>query len=252
MRSRSKLTTKESFRTKTHHCEWLIKSFPKPHPFRQTAERFPGCTSVDDYLEIKLHKVDSHSEMAKACLSLLCTPSSWDTYDKRGDALTPPLTRLWDVANQKCPLSGEGFGSVTPRTKRMPSSLPLPFCFPCFSSRKSNTLFRAKRQTMLRLARHHVLGVCCLLFAIPLHTAQRAEATIGFFTYPFSTTTDRQNWSLYGPQPTTSSVGLPNGDSDRPSPQNPLSLPNETTKLPLFTTRLTRRSNHIIYYTDRE
>ena len=38
--------------------------------------------SVDEYLETKLHKVDSHGEIAKVCLSLLCTPSSWDTYDK--------------------------------------------------------------------------------------------------------------------------------------------------------------------------
>ena len=37
--------------------------------------------SVHEYLETKLHKVDSHSEIAKVCLSLLCTPSSWDSYD---------------------------------------------------------------------------------------------------------------------------------------------------------------------------
>ena len=38
--------------------------------------------SVDEYLEKKLPKVDSHSEIAIVCLSLLCTPGSWDTYDK--------------------------------------------------------------------------------------------------------------------------------------------------------------------------
>ena len=38
--------------------------------------------SVDEYLETRLRKVDSHGEIAKVCLSLLCTSSSWDTYDK--------------------------------------------------------------------------------------------------------------------------------------------------------------------------
>ena len=38
--------------------------------------------SVDEYLEIGLPKAVSHSEIAKVCLSLLCTPGSWDTYDK--------------------------------------------------------------------------------------------------------------------------------------------------------------------------
>ena len=38
--------------------------------------------SVDEYLETKLRKDDSHSEMAKVCLSLLCTPSFWHNYDQ--------------------------------------------------------------------------------------------------------------------------------------------------------------------------
>ena len=38
--------------------------------------------SVDEYLETKLPKVDSHSEIAMVCLSLLYTPGSWDAYDK--------------------------------------------------------------------------------------------------------------------------------------------------------------------------
>jgi len=37
--------------------------------------------SVDEYLDSKLRKVDSHTEIAKACLSLLCTPDSWNDYD---------------------------------------------------------------------------------------------------------------------------------------------------------------------------
>ena len=37
--------------------------------------------SVDEYLETELPQADSHSEIAKVCLSLLCTPSAWDTYD---------------------------------------------------------------------------------------------------------------------------------------------------------------------------
>jgi sirohydrochlorin ferrochelatase len=36
--------------------------------------------SVDEYLESKLLKIESHAEIAKACLSLLCTPS-WGGYD---------------------------------------------------------------------------------------------------------------------------------------------------------------------------
>ena len=38
--------------------------------------------SVDEYLETKLPKVDSHGEITKACLSLLCAPGSWDSYDQ--------------------------------------------------------------------------------------------------------------------------------------------------------------------------
>ena len=38
--------------------------------------------SVDEYLETQLPQADSHSKIAKVCLSLLCTPSAWDTYDK--------------------------------------------------------------------------------------------------------------------------------------------------------------------------
>ena len=38
--------------------------------------------SVDEYLETGLPKAVSHSEIARVCLSLLCTPGSWDTYDK--------------------------------------------------------------------------------------------------------------------------------------------------------------------------
>ena len=37
---------------------------------------------VDEYLETKLRRGDSHSEIAKVCLSLLCTPSCWDNYDQ--------------------------------------------------------------------------------------------------------------------------------------------------------------------------
>jgi len=37
--------------------------------------------SVDEYLEIQLPKVNSHTEIAKVCLSLLCTPGSWDSGD---------------------------------------------------------------------------------------------------------------------------------------------------------------------------
>ncbi|KAI5792038.1 hypothetical protein FPQ18DRAFT_291967, partial [Pyronema domesticum] len=39
--------------------------------------------SVEEYLETKpkLSKAYSHTEIAKGCLSLLCTPSSWDDYD---------------------------------------------------------------------------------------------------------------------------------------------------------------------------
>ena len=38
--------------------------------------------SVDEYLETRLRKDDSHSEIAKVCLSLLCTPSYWGNYDQ--------------------------------------------------------------------------------------------------------------------------------------------------------------------------
>ncbi|KAI5799542.1 hypothetical protein FPQ18DRAFT_253782, partial [Pyronema domesticum] len=39
--------------------------------------------SVEEYLETKpeLSKASSHTEIAKGCLSLLCTPGSWDDYD---------------------------------------------------------------------------------------------------------------------------------------------------------------------------
>ncbi|KAI5793675.1 hypothetical protein FPQ18DRAFT_291438 [Pyronema domesticum] len=39
--------------------------------------------SVEEYLETKpeLSKASSHTEIAKGCLSLLCTPSSWDDYN---------------------------------------------------------------------------------------------------------------------------------------------------------------------------
>jgi hypothetical protein len=37
--------------------------------------------SVDEYLEIQLPKVNSHTEIAKVCLSLLYTPGSWDSGD---------------------------------------------------------------------------------------------------------------------------------------------------------------------------
>ena len=33
--------------------------------------------SVDEYLETQLPRVGSHSEIAKVCLSLLCTPGPW-------------------------------------------------------------------------------------------------------------------------------------------------------------------------------
>ena len=38
--------------------------------------------SVDEYLETRLCKDDSHGEIAKVCLSLLCTPSYWGNYDQ--------------------------------------------------------------------------------------------------------------------------------------------------------------------------
>ena len=38
--------------------------------------------SVDEYLETRLCKDGSHSEIAKVCLSLLCTPSYWGNYDQ--------------------------------------------------------------------------------------------------------------------------------------------------------------------------
>ena len=38
--------------------------------------------SVDEYLEIKLPKHDSHLELSKVCFSLLCTHSAWAAYDQ--------------------------------------------------------------------------------------------------------------------------------------------------------------------------
>ena len=38
--------------------------------------------SVGEYLGTRLRKDDSHGEIAKVCLSLLCTPSSWGDYDQ--------------------------------------------------------------------------------------------------------------------------------------------------------------------------
>jgi len=37
--------------------------------------------SVEEYLETQLLKVDSHTEIAKVCLSLVCASSSWTDYD---------------------------------------------------------------------------------------------------------------------------------------------------------------------------
>jgi ankyrin repeat protein len=37
--------------------------------------------AVGEYLETQLSKVESHTEIAKVCLSLLCAPDSWDDYD---------------------------------------------------------------------------------------------------------------------------------------------------------------------------
>jgi hypothetical protein len=44
--------------------------------------------SVDEYLETKLSTVDSHTELTKVCLSLVCTPSVWGDYDQ--EARTEP------------------------------------------------------------------------------------------------------------------------------------------------------------------
>ena len=38
--------------------------------------------SVDENLETKLSRPDSHIEVSKVCLSLLCTHSAWDAYDQ--------------------------------------------------------------------------------------------------------------------------------------------------------------------------
>jgi len=38
--------------------------------------------TVDEYLETKLNTVDSDTELAKVCLSLVCTSSAWDDYDQ--------------------------------------------------------------------------------------------------------------------------------------------------------------------------
>jgi len=37
--------------------------------------------SVDEFFEDKLHTDDSHTEIAQACLSLICTPKAWGGYD---------------------------------------------------------------------------------------------------------------------------------------------------------------------------
>ena len=42
--------------------------------------------SVAEYLETELCLDDSHGEIAKVCLSLLCTPSFWDSYDQTFEA----------------------------------------------------------------------------------------------------------------------------------------------------------------------
>jgi len=38
--------------------------------------------SVEEYLETQLLKVDSHTEIAKICLSLVCSSRSWKDYDR--------------------------------------------------------------------------------------------------------------------------------------------------------------------------
>jgi len=38
--------------------------------------------SVDEYLETRLPKHDSHLELSKVCFSLLCTHSAWNAYDQ--------------------------------------------------------------------------------------------------------------------------------------------------------------------------
>jgi len=37
--------------------------------------------SAEEFLETQLHKVDSHTEIAKLCLSLFCSLGSWTDYD---------------------------------------------------------------------------------------------------------------------------------------------------------------------------
>jgi len=49
--------------------------------------------SIDEYLETRLPKVDSHIQIAKVCISLLCSPSSWDSYDLA-------LTASWNNQRQ--------------------------------------------------------------------------------------------------------------------------------------------------------
>ena len=39
--------------------------------------------SVEEYLETRLLRVDSHTEIAKVCLSLVCSSRSWIDYDIR-------------------------------------------------------------------------------------------------------------------------------------------------------------------------
>ncbi|KAF8417598.1 hypothetical protein EV426DRAFT_578107 [Tirmania nivea] len=38
--------------------------------------------SVDEYLETKLSKLDSHLELSRVCFSLLCSHTAWNAYDK--------------------------------------------------------------------------------------------------------------------------------------------------------------------------
>ena len=49
--------------------------------------------SVDEYLETELRNSDSQTEIAKVCLSLLCTPTSWKTYD---ETLRTTKGRYWN------------------------------------------------------------------------------------------------------------------------------------------------------------
>ncbi|KAI5842359.1 hypothetical protein BZA05DRAFT_192709 [Tricharina praecox] len=38
--------------------------------------------SVDEYVETRLRKIDSHTQIARACPSLLCSSDSWIDYDR--------------------------------------------------------------------------------------------------------------------------------------------------------------------------